>query len=211
MKRRLVGLGIFSPNVYRGTSITYAHCRSIYRALTELGFVETRWQFIYEGQMGGLVYSYNDGLSEIHIRFFSNRIFAELEFSRSSLFHFVFPLFNANGHIIDLLRNRISDESLEFLIRRTTENLCDDELALPVWAYKDQENPYTDATPHGRRSSSLVAGLDKLLGWRKLVGVIAIVLAISIYFIPTSPPYILIPLLLVALFSIGYMPTVGRP
>ena len=44
-----------------------------------------------------------------------------------------------------------------------------------------------------------------------LVGVIAIGLAISIYFIPTSPPYILIPLLLVALFSIGYMPTVGRP
>jgi hypothetical protein len=107
--------------------------------------------------MGGLVYSYNDGLNEIHIRFFSNRIFAELEFSRSSLFHFVFPLFNANGHIIDLLRNRISNESPEFLIRRTTENLCDDELALPVWAYKDQENPYADETPHGRRSSSLVS------------------------------------------------------
>ncbi len=200
---------MFSPNVCRGEAIANFRCREVYAELTKLGFVETRWQLIFEGQVGGLVYPYNNGLNEIHVRFYSDRIFAELEFSRSSVFHFVFPLFNANSYVVDLLRNRISDESLKLLIKRTTENLRDEELARPAWSHKDQDNPYKEVTLRGHQTANLIAILvHKLFGWRKLVSALAT--GLPIYFIPTSP-LVVVTFSLLALLSMRYMPTVGRP
>jgi hypothetical protein len=211
MKRKLVNLGIFSPNVCRGIPVENEHCRAIYSTLRNIGFLETRWQLIFDGQIGGLVYPYNAGLNEIHIRFYSDRIFAELEFSRSSVFHFIFPQFNANDYVVDLLRNRISPAALELLIKRTTENLRDEELSRPAWAHADQDNPYKQVTYRGHRLVNLATVLfHKLFGWRRLAGVVATGLAIPIYLISASPPIVL-GLSLITLLSIRYMPTVGRP
>jgi hypothetical protein len=211
MKRRLIGLGIFSPDICRGVTLTDPDCTLIYAELKKLGFVETRWQLIFEGQVGGLVFPYNEGLNEIHVRFYSDRIFAELEFSRSSIFHFVFPLFNANSYVVDLLRGKIPDEPLERLIKRTTENLCDEELARPTWSHRDQANPYKDVTLRGHQTANLIALLvHQLFGWRKLASALATGFAIPIYFVSTSP-LVLITLSLLALLCMRYVPTVGRP
>jgi len=63
---------------------------SIYQALKEMGFKETYWQFVYPGQIGGLVKSPRSNLLELHVRFFQEgMMYAEIEMGRSALLHFL--------------------------------------------------------------------------------------------------------------------------
>jgi hypothetical protein len=162
MRRRLVNLGIFSPVICRGEALSNSEDIRIYRALKELGFRETPWQLIFDGQIGGLVFPYNRGSNEIHVRFYQDRIFAELEFSRSSIFHFVFPLYAANKYIADLLRDRIPPTCYSHLQRKLSTNLRDDEMSRPIWNGCPLANPY-DALCKGEFSQGGVN--PSPMGW----------------------------------------------
>src|SRR3954464_4193117 len=133
MKRRLVNLGIFDRTVGAGTGIRSPQQQDIYNALKGIGFRETKWQLIYDGQTGGLVCPYRDGLNEVHVRFYDDRIFAELEFSRSSIFHFALPLYNANAYLVKALEGRISAQAGACLTEMTSAAFRDDEASCPVW------------------------------------------------------------------------------
>ena len=183
----------------------------IYAELLRCGFVETRWQLIYDGQIGGLVCPHNNGLNEIHIRFYAERIFAELELSRASPFHFLFPLFNANGYVIDLLRGRLPDAMLALLAERTSQNLRDEEAARRIWRHREQQDPYAqiiaDAHPV---AGAPAAWLHRRFGWRPMLGLVSVAIAASIYLVHGAPR-LACAWLLFALLSMRYMPTTGRP
>jgi hypothetical protein len=180
----------------------------IYEALKEAGFLETKWQFIFEGQIGGLVYPYNEGLNEVHIRFYHDRIFAELEISRSSLLHFVYPLFNANAHIVEILKDKVSKEIHEFLKSKTTSNLLDDELARPKWDSKTQNNPYERTNLFGSAIvNRLGVACHPYISWRGMLGC-AIVFAVPIS-IQAWP--LALALSLLGVLTWRFVPTAGRP
>lgn len=211
MKRQFVGWGLFAPDICRGRAMRDDCCRSIYAELIRCGFVETRWQLIYDGQIGGLVCPCNNGLNEIHIRFYTDRIFAELELSRTSLFHFVFPLFNANGYVVDLLRDKIPDIMLGLLAERSSQNLRDEEAARPIWRHRDQQDPYAEIIADGHPVvGAPAAWLHRRLGWRSMLGLVSLAIAGSAYLVHGAP-WLACGWLLLALLSMRYMPTTGRP
>jgi hypothetical protein len=209
MKRRVVNLGIFSPNVCAGRAVADAETRSIYGCLKSLGFRETRWQFVYDGQLGGLVLPYNDGLNEIHVRFYDDRIFAELEYSRSSLFHFVFPLFNANGFVAELLKDRLPPKPHERLLESLGANLRDDEAVLAHWRPGAEFNPYDGLLRDGA-AWQISSFLHRIFGWRAVVAlVLAVVVGVSLLL-----PVPAIALAVAAAITFGllfWIPSIGRP
>jgi hypothetical protein len=82
---------------------------SIYAALKRRGFHETYWQFVYPGQIGGLVKSPKNSAYEYHVRFFEDgAIYAELEVGRSMLLHFLFNRCYLNRYIYVLIRGDLS-------------------------------------------------------------------------------------------------------
>lgn len=115
--------GLFHHRNCRGALIIEKAASSpklsiIYAALMDLGFRETIWQFVYSGQIGGLVRTYGRGLIEVHIRFFEDdAIFAELEIGRTGLAHFLNRRIFANSHIIKLLEKSMDREDFDYLCR----------------------------------------------------------------------------------------------
>jgi hypothetical protein len=205
MKRKVVNIGIFAGRICTGGAILNADAKLIYKKLRDVGFVETRWQLIFDSQVGGLVYPYNEGLNEIHIRFYTDRIFAELEFSRSSIFHFLFPLYNANSYIVELLKNKIPASSYRYLIEKTVSDLRDDESSKPHWEYRANHDPYLAV--RGRNSGKIWFFLHRAFGWRKLVSAVA---CFSLFLIPGLPQFPAF-IVLLALFSMRFVPDVGKP
>ena len=174
MKRKLVSLGIFSRPICSGLTIRNRDVLAIYRTLKDLGFKETVWQLIFDGQVAGLVLPFNSGFSEIHVRFYDDRIFAELELSRSSILHFLFPLYDANGYLRELLRNEVGNGTLaphlyDLLVEMTSErHFRKEELRNPIWHHGTISDPYdTSLKAHmGNKLGSLV---QRMLGWRYIV------------------------------------------
>jgi hypothetical protein len=209
MKREIVSLGIFAPSRCSGARVRDARMIEIYRALKSAGFVETRWQYIFDDQIGGLVYSCNDGLSEVHVRFYPDRIYAEHEVARSSPLHFIYPLFNANQFIVEIVKDKVSPEVLAYLAARTTANLKDDEAAQAHWQPKAQPDPYRTTSLLG---SSFVNKLGVLchpyMGWRAMV-VCAIVVALPISLHVWPPMALLLTLFAVLVWRV--VPTAGHP
>ncbi|OHB49712.1 MAG: hypothetical protein A2Y10_06020 [Planctomycetes bacterium GWF2_41_51] len=112
-KRPLVSLGIFSPRHWSSFKPNDKNQISIYKALRQAGFKETIWQFIYRGQIGGLVLPLNDGRAELHVRFYTNTIEAELEVGRKFIGHFLQPRFQAESIVLSKIKKYLSQEDFE--------------------------------------------------------------------------------------------------
>lgn len=205
MKRRLVNIGVFEPAICSGRLVRDDAQREIYAALKLAGFRETRWQFIYDGQTGGLVFPYRDGMNEIHVRFFDDRIFTELELSRSSILHFVLPLYNANAFLLRILDGRISTEAHGRLQALVCANLRDDEISQPAWSGEVHSNPYL--TSEGQHLLWWSQFLHRTFNWRVVVGLVGI----SALVLLRGTAHAFIPLLLLALLTMSLVPTVGKP
>ena len=209
MKRRVVNLGIFSPGVCAGRAVADDDTRGIYDCLKSLGFRETRWQYVYEGQLGGLVLPYNDGLNEIHVRFYDDRIFAELEYARSSLFHFVFPLFNANGFLAELLKDRLPAKAHERLAASLGASLRDDEAALAHWRPGAEFNPY-DGLLRERTAWQISSSLHRIFGWRAVVA-LALAGAVGVSLLLPVPAIALAVFAAITFGLLFWIPSIGRP
>jgi hypothetical protein len=209
MKRRVVNLGIFSADVCTGRAVADDEARGIYGCLKSLGFRETRWQFVYDGQRGGLVLPYNDGLNEIHVRFYDDRIFAELEYSRSSLFHFVFPLFNANSFLAELLKDRLPPKAHERLVASLGTNLRDDEAALAHWRPGAEVNPY-DGLLRERTAWQISSFLHRIFGWRAVVTLV-LTGAVGVSLLLPVPAIALAAIAAITFGLLFWIPSIGRP
>lgn len=170
MKRKLWNFGIFRSDICIGGINLRKEEKEIYAKLLEAGFRETKWQFIYQDQKAGLVLPYSDGNAEIHIRFYEDRIFSEIEIGRASPLHFLFPLFNANRYVSKLLEDRISPQCAGFF-RSMTEasNFMSEEAALEDWDFRNNPNPYAQLRNiNDSREWSLPFKAHNLLRWNNL-------------------------------------------
>lgn len=118
--------GIFRRKACRSlaiseASIHYHAMEGIYRALRRAGFRETYWQFVYAGQIGGLIKNPGHTLIEFHVRFFDGgMMYAEMELGRSVLLHFLSPRCYINHYLIRTIGARLSEQEQDFL-RNSTE------------------------------------------------------------------------------------------
>jgi hypothetical protein len=89
---------------------------AIYQALKSIGFRETYWQFIYPGQIGGLIRNPRNTLIEFHVRFLKEgMIYAEIELGRSVLLHFANRKLYINQYLICKMGSRLSAAHREYL------------------------------------------------------------------------------------------------
>jgi len=170
----------------------------IYEALKRRGFRETYWQFVYHGQIGGLVKTPKGQLYELHVRFFdSGMLYAELEIGRSLLLHFVVGRKYLNTYIASILRAALSDEDLLFLLKATQQ-------------YKDQSpNEWSEWSAHNlllTRSARRAARLLYIFSdWRVLAFAMALAAGAAI-----GPNTVVIPAL-AALLILLYLIAPTRP
>ncbi|WP_211051404.1 hypothetical protein [Parasphingorhabdus halotolerans] len=184
----------------------------LYNELINKGFRETRWQYIFEGQIGGLVFPYNDGRNEVHVRFYSDRIFSEYEVGRSSFAHFLGPFLNANPFLLDLLKDSVSDDSYALLGEYTKQyRLKDEENALEDWDYQKQ-TPIGPANREGKRyllNFELANSLGRFFQWKAVVPITGVMISVFLG-LGLGLPVFLVSLLLV-LFIYSKLPAMGCP
>jgi hypothetical protein len=88
---------------------------AIYQTLKSMGFKETRWQFVYPGQIGGLIKNPRSTLLEFHVRFFSDGlIYAEIEIGRSGSLHLIDRRMYINNYLIGKMGSSLAQEHLEY-------------------------------------------------------------------------------------------------
>jgi hypothetical protein len=128
-RRRFRTIGLFSPLACLTPKLQNLYHRAIYAALLDAGFKRTIWQYVFDEQITGLVkYGFND----IHIRFYPDRLFAEIEISRAFISHFYGPKYNASQFVLDALKGRLSEIEYQWLRRALlSETLRIEEAALP--------------------------------------------------------------------------------
>lgn len=142
MKRQFKSFGFFSRKCVAGSEIDNRIAKSIYEKLLQFGFKKTCWQYVYAGQIGGLVYPYfgdgHDTPNEIHVRFFEDHIFAEFEIGRAYASHFIGPRLNANSMLLKMLGPILSEEETRYFVEQTRlEKLYDDERSMKIWTGGD--------------------------------------------------------------------------
>lgn len=97
------------------TAVNYEHMKKIYDALLHIGYRGTYWQYIYYGQVGGLIKGYCGNLIEIHVRFFDNdTIYAEIEIGRVGFIHFSKERLFANKYIMRKISPIVDMKTLEY-------------------------------------------------------------------------------------------------
>jgi hypothetical protein len=146
----------FDSGVPENASIT-----AIYEALKSVGFKETYWQFIYPGQIGGLIQNAGGSLIEIHVRFFENGlIYAEMEIGRTGSLHLIDRRLYANHYLIKKMSSTLTKTDLDYL-RTATEK---SKLIYPrKWSEWSLRNRFM--TPSLKRKIRLLAILGD---WRTL-------------------------------------------
>lgn len=112
-KRIIKNIGLFSPRHWFGLTPNASIYSKIYYALKRAGFRETVWQIVYSGQLAGIVFPLDKGTKEIHVRFFSDVIEAELEVGRYYLQHFKHPRNQAESLILNILNKYLSEQEME--------------------------------------------------------------------------------------------------
>jgi hypothetical protein len=139
----------------------HAPMTAIYEALKSAGFKETYWQFVYPGQIGGLVQNARGTLIEFHVRFFENGlIYAEMEIGRSASLHLINRRLYINYYIIKKLHSRLPSAHLDYL-RAATER---SKLVYPKdWTEWSVQNRFM--TPSIKRKIRFLAVLSD---WRTL-------------------------------------------
>jgi hypothetical protein len=136
MHRKFRTFGVFDWKRCDGTLLRDRRQQRIALALKHLGFQETKWQFIYDGQLFGLVYPHGVGKNEVHVRFYHDHIFAEYEVGRASLAHFFSPFLNANKYLELMLKEYLCDDDYRYLLLATrAESLREEERALSDWDF----------------------------------------------------------------------------
>lgn len=140
---------------------SYQAMLGIYRALKQAGYRETYWQFVYEGQIGGLIKNPNNNLIEFHVRFFEDgMIYAEMELGRSALLHFLTPRCYLNDHLVKTMGSRLSEQE-QSLLRSSTEKYK----ATHPRPWKEWKKDERFMTPSLKRQVRL---LTLLSDWRTL-------------------------------------------
>jgi hypothetical protein len=134
---------------------------SIYQALKRVGFRETYWQFIYPGQIGGLIQNTRGTLIEIHVRFFENGlIYAEMEIGRSASLHLIDRRLYVNHYLIQKLSSRLSRTDLDYFRKSVAKS----KLVYPRnWSEWSSQNRFM--TPSIKRK---IRFLTVLADWRTL-------------------------------------------
>ncbi|MGA8498629.1 MAG: hypothetical protein WB764_24305 [Xanthobacteraceae bacterium] len=138
-----------------------ASITAIYEALKGSGFKETYWQFIYPGQIGGLIQNAGGTLIEIHVRFFKNGlIYAEMEIGRTASLHLIDRRLYANHYLVRKMSSNLTKTDLDYL-RNATEK---SKLMYPrKWSEWSPRNRFM--TPSLKRKIRLLAILGD---WRTL-------------------------------------------
>lgn len=106
--RRVTSIGLISPRHWFGLKTDGSLNSSIYQKLRSIGFQETVWQYVYEGQLGGLIRPIGDDGLEIHVRFYENTIEAEIEVGRRYPRHFWGPRAEAGYLLLELLEDTLT-------------------------------------------------------------------------------------------------------
>lgn len=206
MHRTLRTFALLSPSIRSGRNISDPIAKSIYSKFKNAGFKETPWQYIYDGQLAGLVKPVGIGLNEIHIRFYEDRYFAEIEIGRGLIAHFFGPQFSASTQVRHFARDFLSDEEFTYLETMLAGELRDDELAITKRCI-ELNDPYCQFAA-GLRSPRIgrhFAGVS----WRTLTFALIPIISLS-----TIPDLQLSTALLIAICSalVGLtLPSVGRP
>ena len=111
-KKGIRNIGLFSVKHWFGMKPDGSERVWLYYHLTRIGFRETIWQIVYKGQDAGLIYSLNRGENEIHVRFYSSHIEAELETGRDHIGHFFEPRYPAEHLVLKLLEPTLNADDL---------------------------------------------------------------------------------------------------
>lgn len=154
------------------TSPHQSSMTAIYDALKQAGFAETFWQFVYPGQIGGLIKAPQNSLIELHVRFFEDGlIYCELELGRSVLLHFLNHRFFANGYLIRKIGSKLTPVHLDYL-KWTTERYK--SLYGSRWPEWTATNRFIT-----RRIKMQIRFLTLLSDWRSLAGIMLLSVAAS--------------------------------
>jgi hypothetical protein len=210
MKRQLRTFAIFSSDVRSGRWIEDVMMRRIYEKLLRYGFVETSWQFVFRGQIGGLIMPHSTGgkadFNEIHIRFYNDRIFAEYEIGRAYISHFFGPRLNANVQLRLMLVNYLDERELRYLAAMNNpEKLSSDEQHMAEW--KGQDYFRSLRLPRG---SELFLKCCKLLletRWRPLAALSALLPVMML----RDSPAVGVSIICLFLVSSWVLPSERRP
>ena len=215
MKRNLVNFGIFSRSIVRGKFINNNLMLLVYNKLKENKFRETPRQYIFKDQIGGLVLPYNGGRSEIHVRFFKDRIFAEYEIGRSYISHFLGPRYNANEFIFSLLKINLTKDEERYLYKMLSKkNQLDDEKKMQYW---DQQNKELFIKKKGEKQNLpyFFSHLFLKFGWKTFLSIafflyFILIILKGIPFHPTARLcHVVITVPLIFLWNI--LPSRGKP
>lgn len=181
MKRRFQTLGIFASKHTDGALMVGTKFECIYNRLKDLGFKETRWQYVFSGQIGGLVLPINDpkalrsGADELHVRFYEDRIFAEYEIGRSYLSHFVGPRYNANAQMLVRYAESMSEDEVALWESHTqTACLAEQEREMEVWDGRSRFDKLRDIQAATASSLILIALFN--LGWKGVVVLLSLLI-----------------------------------
>lgn len=112
-KKYVKNIGLFSLKHWSGLKQNDSDKKWVYQKLKEIGFKETVWQFVYNGQIGGLIYLVDNGHKEIHVRFFEKFIEAEIEVGRNYINHFIAPRYQAEKLVLKMLANKMNSNEYD--------------------------------------------------------------------------------------------------
>ncbi len=154
------------------TSPDFEPMNSIYQALKEMGFKETYWQFVYPGQIGGLVKSPRSNLLELHVRFFQEgMMYAEIEMGRSALLHFLNRRLYLNHYIFAKIQTKVSSKHRDYFLEATERYKSNHDRSWTEWGLRNKF-----MTPGIKRQ---IRFLTLLSDWRTLAIVMMASVAIS--------------------------------
>lgn len=209
-KRHFRTIALLAPSVRFGTRITNPRMGSLYRKLRDLGFAETPWQYVFSGQVGGLVLSHTKanhlGRNEVHVRFYADRIFAEFEIGRAYISHFFGPRLNANRELQRLLGPHLSTSERGYLAKLMShERLLVDEAAMQEWSGEDYFR--TLKVAQGGGLVAMTRALAYRAGWLSVFGV-----ALCAAYVATGmQPFIGAVGALFGFVGVLVLPSRGRP
>ncbi len=211
MKRRLRSFGILSPRIVAGRLLKDPISLKLYEKLKQIGFRETPWQYIYDSQLAGLVLPY-DGNNEVHIRFYRDRIFAELEIGRAFVSHFFGPQFNAIEIVLHKTAKHITKEERKYLTSMLySKSIREDERSLVKWMPAPCMDPYGNiAQDCSSKVSSLVKRSCAALQWKGIIPISLLIPACTVS-IGSSLSYLGLILFVLASIAFVAMPAAGRP
>lgn len=211
MKRKLKTFGIFTPSQVNGNCIEGSDFETIYKKLKKFGFQETKWQFIYQDQIAGLVLPFKrtncaSEQDEIHIRFYKNRIFAEFEIGRAYPSHFIGPRYNANRYLFKMIRQLLNEQ--EISIWDTFSNrlrMTSDELQLEEWHGEARFEKFRSVQNYSIISIAIAILFN--IGWKWIAGTIT--LGLLWFFGPSIFTLILTSIAIIS--AVFVLPSSGKP